>query len=95
MYAELFGLLKKAIDYATKADMQHELLNVFKAFIYDDLHRKRRVLKDIINVVEENCISSHIEDSASGTKGQKCSKYNIHAAQIILGCHNYNLGCHN
>ncbi|PKK57007.1 hypothetical protein RhiirC2_798845 [Rhizophagus irregularis] len=20
---------------------------------------------------------------------------NIHAAQIILGCHNYNLGCHN
>jgi hypothetical protein len=35
MYAELSGLSKKAIDYATKADMQHELLNVFKAFIYD------------------------------------------------------------
>ncbi|CAB4441269.1 unnamed protein product [Rhizophagus irregularis] len=107
MYAELSGLSKKAIDYATKADMQHELLNVFKAFIYDvqgrlevltdinnpiivkhkgrppkrlisnvekDLHRERRVLKDIVNVVEEHCISSHIEDSASGTKGRKCSK---------------------
>uniref|UniRef100_U9TAX6 SWIM-type domain-containing protein n=1 Tax=Rhizophagus irregularis (strain DAOM 181602 / DAOM 197198 / MUCL 43194) TaxID=747089 RepID=U9TAX6_RHIID len=107
IYAELSGLSKKAIDYATKADMQHELLNVFKAFIYDvqgrlevltdinnpiivkhkgrppkrlisnvekNLHREKRVLKDIVNVVEEHCISSHIEDSASGTKGQKCSK---------------------
>ncbi|PKB93559.1 hypothetical protein RhiirA5_440957 [Rhizophagus irregularis] len=35
MYVELSGLLKKAIDYAIKADMQHELLNIFKAFIYD------------------------------------------------------------
>ncbi|PKY14068.1 hypothetical protein RhiirB3_502008 [Rhizophagus irregularis] len=107
IYAELSELSKKAIDYATKADMQHELLNVFKAFIYDvqgrlevltdinnpiivkhkgrllkrlisnvkkDLHREKRVLKDIVNVVEKHCISSHIEDSASGTKGQKCSK---------------------
>ncbi|EXX50941.1 hypothetical protein RirG_266000 [Rhizophagus irregularis DAOM 197198w] len=107
MYVELSGLLKKTIDYATKADMQHELLNIFKAFIYDiqsrlevltninnpiivkhkgrplkrlisnvekDLHKKRWVLKDIINVVKEYCISSHIEDSASGTKGRKCSK---------------------
>ena len=30
MYAELSGLSKKAIDYATKADMQHELLNVLR-----------------------------------------------------------------
>jgi hypothetical protein len=35
IYAELFGLSKKAIDCALKANMQHELLNLLKAFIYD------------------------------------------------------------
>ena len=35
MYAELSGLSKKAINSAIRADMQHELLNIFKAFIYD------------------------------------------------------------
>ncbi|CAI2181123.1 246_t:CDS:1, partial [Funneliformis geosporum] len=35
VYAELSRLLKKAIDYAIKADMQQELLNIFKSFIYD------------------------------------------------------------
>uniref|UniRef100_U9SW30 CCHC-type domain-containing protein n=1 Tax=Rhizophagus irregularis (strain DAOM 181602 / DAOM 197198 / MUCL 43194) TaxID=747089 RepID=U9SW30_RHIID len=35
MYAELARLLKKAIDYALKSDKQQELLNIFKAFIYD------------------------------------------------------------
>ncbi|CAB4409976.1 unnamed protein product [Rhizophagus irregularis] len=50
MYAELFGLLKKAIDYATKADMQHELLNVFKAFIYD-VQSRLEVLTNINNSI--------------------------------------------
>ena len=31
----MFGLSKKAIDCALKANMQHELLNLLKAFIYD------------------------------------------------------------
>ena len=35
MYTELSELSKKAINYATKANMQHKLLNVFKVFIYD------------------------------------------------------------
>lgn len=35
IYAELFGLSKKAIDCALKANMQHELVNLLKAFIYD------------------------------------------------------------
>lgn len=35
IYAELLGLSKKAIDCALKADMQHELVNLLKAFIYD------------------------------------------------------------
>ncbi|GBB86756.1 hypothetical protein RclHR1_13170002 [Rhizophagus clarus] len=35
IYAELFGLSKKAIDCALKANMQHELVNLLKSFIYD------------------------------------------------------------
>ncbi|CAB5386709.1 unnamed protein product [Rhizophagus irregularis] len=35
MYVELAGLSKKAIDCALKSDKQQELLNIFKAFIYD------------------------------------------------------------
>ena len=35
IYAELFGLSKKAIDCELKVDMQHELLNLLKTFIYD------------------------------------------------------------
>lgn len=35
IYAELFGLSKKVIDCALKANMQHELVNLLKAFIYD------------------------------------------------------------
>src|SRR6185437_12884122 len=35
MYAELFGLSKKGIDYALKADMRQELLDLLKTFIYD------------------------------------------------------------
>jgi len=35
IYAELFGLSKKVINCAFKADMRHELLNILKTFIYD------------------------------------------------------------
>ena len=35
IYAELSGLSKKAIDCAIRSDMQDELINIFKAFIYD------------------------------------------------------------
>jgi len=35
IYAELSGLSKKGIDCALKANMQHELVNLLKAFIYD------------------------------------------------------------
>ena len=34
-YAELARLSKKAIEYAIQADMQHELLSLFKIFIYN------------------------------------------------------------
>ncbi|CAB5372675.1 unnamed protein product [Rhizophagus irregularis] len=39
IYAELSGLSKKATDCAIKSNMQHELVNLLKAFIYD-VHNK-------------------------------------------------------
>ena len=35
IYAELSRLLKKAIDYAIKANMQYELSNAFKKLIHN------------------------------------------------------------
>lgn len=35
IYAELFGISRKAIEYAIKADMQDELSDLFKTFIYN------------------------------------------------------------
>ena len=52
MYAKLSGLSKKAIDYTIKADMQQELLNIFKAFIYDIQSRlELKNLTDINNPI--------------------------------------------
>ena len=53
MYAELAGLSKKAIDCALKSDKQQELLNIFKAFIYDVKSRLEQAenFTDIINPV--------------------------------------------
>ncbi|CAB4483511.1 unnamed protein product [Rhizophagus irregularis] len=39
IYAELSGLSKKATDCTIKSNMQHELVNLLKAFIYD-VHNK-------------------------------------------------------
>ena len=35
IYAELSELSKKAINCAIRSDMQDELINIFKTFIYD------------------------------------------------------------
>ena len=35
IYVELFGISRKAIEYAIKADMQNELSDIFKTFIYN------------------------------------------------------------
>ena len=55
MYAQLAGLSKKAIDCALKSDKQQELLNIFKAFIYDIKNRlepeNENLTDDIINPV--------------------------------------------
>ncbi|PKK58198.1 hypothetical protein RhiirC2_720708, partial [Rhizophagus irregularis] len=52
MYAKLARLSKKAIDCALKSDKQQELLNIFKAFIYDVKSRlKPENFTDVINPV--------------------------------------------
>ena len=51
MYVKLFRLSKKVIDYAIKANMQHKLLNIFTAFIYDVQNRLKLNLTDINNPV--------------------------------------------
>ncbi|CAB4475193.1 unnamed protein product [Rhizophagus irregularis] len=43
IYAELFGLSKKAIDCALKANMQHELMNLLKSFIYDIYNKNVKI----------------------------------------------------
>ena len=35
IYMKLLRLSKKAVDHAIKADMQHELSDIFKTFIYN------------------------------------------------------------
>ncbi|GBC41871.2 hypothetical protein GLOIN_2v1790132 [Rhizophagus irregularis DAOM 181602=DAOM 197198] len=52
IYAELARLSKKAIDCALKSDKQQELLNIFKAFIYDVMSRlELENFTDVINPV--------------------------------------------
>ena len=52
IYAKLSELSKKAIDLAIRTDTEHELLNVFKAFIYDIQSRlDPKNLTDINNSV--------------------------------------------
>ncbi|CAB5381868.1 unnamed protein product [Rhizophagus irregularis] len=51
IYAELSGLSKKAIDCAIKTEMQDELSNLFKAFIYDIQSRLEGNSIDINNLV--------------------------------------------
>ncbi|GBC12076.2 hypothetical protein GLOIN_2v1472430 [Rhizophagus irregularis DAOM 181602=DAOM 197198] len=88
MYAELAGLSKKAIDCALKSDKQQELLNIFKAFIYDvksglEPENFTDVINPVVikhkdvsnsNVIEDNNTSNIVEDFTNDTKGQKCSK---------------------
>jgi len=58
IYAELFGLSKKVIDCALKADMQHELANLFKSFIYDAQNKYRLETTSFADV-ENPTITKH------------------------------------
>ena len=49
-YAELFGLSKKGIDCALKADMQHELVNLLKTFIYDAQNRSTQEVEPLVDI---------------------------------------------
>ena len=50
IYAELFGLSKKAIDCALKANMQHKLVNLLKAFIYDTHNKNVQETQETENI---------------------------------------------
>ncbi|CAG8711906.1 12359_t:CDS:2, partial [Cetraspora pellucida] len=89
VYAELVRLSKKAIDCTIKTDIQYELSNIFKSFIYDiqnkppkrlkvnvkkSLHKEKEVLLDNTYInVIEDDTSNSVEN-LSDTKGQKCGK---------------------
>ena len=50
IYAELFGLSKKTIDCALKANIQNELTNLLKAFIYNTYNNNIQETETIANV---------------------------------------------
>ena len=60
MYAELFGLCKKAIEHAIKANMRYELSIVLKAFMADaqnktdplNISNEQEVLNPIIHNIK-------------------------------------------
>jgi hypothetical protein len=55
IYAELFGLSRKAIDCALKADMHHGLVNLLKTFIYDAQNKN-------VQVEDIGAINVRVED---------------------------------
>jgi hypothetical protein len=50
VYAELFGLSKKGIDCALKTNMQDELVNLLKTFIYDAQNKNISEAEPLANV---------------------------------------------
>ncbi|GES82896.1 hypothetical protein GLOIN_2v1790132 [Rhizophagus clarus] len=51
IYVESSGLLKKTIDCAIKSEMQDELSNLFKTFIYDIQSRLEKNSIDVNNLI--------------------------------------------
>jgi hypothetical protein len=54
VYAELFGLSKKAIDCALKSNMQDELMHLLKAFIYDTHNKNVQNVQEIQEIQDTN-----------------------------------------
>ena len=59
IYAELSGLSKKAIDCALKANMQHELVNLLKAFIYDAHNKNVQQETETFTDINNPAITKH------------------------------------
>lgn len=88
IYAELFGLSKKVIDSAIKADMYRELSDMFKTFLYDIQskcdERQQRQTNSILAVSNPNItkhkgrppkrLQSSVEQSS---KGKNVSRIDI------------------
>jgi hypothetical protein len=94
IYAKLFGLSKKVIDSAIKADMYQELSNMFKTFLYDIQNKfdeKQQTNEDYILDVNNPNITKHkgrppkrlqssVEQSSSKSKhvSKNNTQINIH-----------------
>ncbi|CAG8693225.1 383_t:CDS:2 [Funneliformis mosseae] len=88
IYAELFGLSKKVIDLAIKADMYQELSDMFKTFLYDIQNKidKNQTGDYITNVNNPNItkhkghlpkrLKSNVEQSSS--KGKQVLRNSTH-----------------
>ncbi|RGB24427.1 hypothetical protein C1646_773124 [Rhizophagus diaphanus] len=61
IYAELFRLSKKAIDCALKANMQHELMNLLKFFIYDTYNKNVEIqqTQETFTDINNSAITKH------------------------------------
>src|SRR5215813_11567266 len=57
MFAELSGLAKKAINCALKFNMQRELLNILKSFIYDVQQDKSEI--ELTTIINNLTITKH------------------------------------
>ena len=75
IYAKLFGLSKKAVDYAIKADMQHELSDIFKTFIYD--------IQNKINDQEIENLANICNPAVIKHKGQPLKRLKASAKQFL------------
>ncbi|CAG8539492.1 12592_t:CDS:2 [Funneliformis mosseae] len=88
IYAKLFGLSKKVIDLAIKADMYQELSDMFKTFLYDIQNKidKNQTGDYITNVNNPNItkhkghlpkrLKSNVEQSSS--KGKQVLRNSTH-----------------
>ncbi|CAB4386127.1 unnamed protein product [Rhizophagus irregularis] len=61
IYVELFGLSKKVIDCALKANMQHELMNLLKSFIYDTYNKNVEIqeTQETFTDINNSTITKH------------------------------------
>ncbi|CAG8517865.1 21188_t:CDS:2, partial [Cetraspora pellucida] len=68
VYAELAKLSKKAIDCVIKADMQYELSNIFKSFIYDIQNKVNKLVLENLTDVNNSIVIKHKEQPSKRLK---------------------------
>ncbi|RHZ49581.1 hypothetical protein Glove_519g64 [Diversispora epigaea] len=85
IYAELFELSRKLINYVIKVNLGQELSNKFKILIYDaqnksiekGARKEKQVLKNSTNVSNNNIES--VTTNINGRKCRNCKQYEYYA----------------